>query len=93
MTWVGPLYLETDTSSIGLRARLLQVGDGMNSGCDEIPENSILCLIAFTSKGLSCPEWCYSNIECETLRIEHWLENFNTTVLQMKNTSTPIISH
>ena len=27
-----PLYLETDATGVGLRARLLQVSDGMNCG-------------------------------------------------------------
>ena len=38
----GPLYLETDASSISLGARVLQVRDGMNFGNDKISDNSIL---------------------------------------------------
>ena len=37
------LYLETDASGIGLRAGLLQVWDGMNCGCNEVPENETPC--------------------------------------------------
>ena len=36
------LHVETDTSSNGLGAGLLQVRDGMNFMCDEIPDNVIL---------------------------------------------------
>ena len=38
-----PLHLETNSSGIGLGARLLQEWDGMNCGHDEIPDNTILC--------------------------------------------------
>ena len=51
------LYLETGTSSISLGARLLQVRNGMNCGCDTIPDNAILHLIAFASKNPSSLEW------------------------------------
>ena len=52
-----PLYLDTGTSGISLGARLLQV-DGMNCGCDEIPDNAMLCPTAFASKSLLSIEWC-----------------------------------
>ena len=58
-----PLYLETDASGVSLGARLLQVKDGMNSGCDKVPDNIILSPVAFASKILSSAELCYSNIE------------------------------
>ena len=37
------LYLEMETSGMGLGAGLLQVTEGMNSGHDEVPDNVILC--------------------------------------------------
>ena len=52
-----PLYLETDTFGISLGARLLQVSDGMDCGCDKISNNVILQPIAFTSKSFSSVEW------------------------------------
>ena len=45
-----PLYLETDVQGVGLRGRLLQLRDGMNSGQDKVPDNLSLCSIAFASK-------------------------------------------
>ena len=36
------LYLETDTSRIGIGAGLLLVRDGMNCRFDKIPDNAIL---------------------------------------------------
>ena len=57
-----PLYLETDASSIGLGAALLQLRD--NTGCqkDTAPDNTIICPIAFASKSLTGAEQRYSNI-------------------------------
>ena len=50
------LYLETDTSSVGLGAALLQLRD--NTGCqkDTAPDNTILCPITFASKSLTGAE-------------------------------------
>ena len=48
-----PLYLESDASGIGIGARLFQARDGMDCGCDLIPDNAILHLNAFASKSLS----------------------------------------
>ena len=73
---VGPPYLETNAFSIGLGARLLQVSNGMNCGHDKIPDNAILCPIAFASKSLSSVEWHYSNTECKAFRIIHGQERF-----------------
>ena len=42
-----PLYLETDESSVSLGTRLLQVWDGMNCECDEVPDNATLHPIPF----------------------------------------------
>ena len=72
-----PLYLETDESKIGLGVVLLQVRDSMNCGHDEILDNTVLQPIAFPSKGLSSVEQCYSNIECQVSRTQHWLKKFN----------------
>ena len=48
-----PLYLETDESGVGLGAALLQLHDNMISQKDMVPENTILCPIAFASKSLT----------------------------------------
>ena len=71
-----PLYLGTDTSSIGLGADHLQVMDGMNCGQDDVPDNTALCSTAFASKRLSSMERQYSSIEQEVLDILHGLEKF-----------------
>ena len=47
------LYLETDVSSIGLGAALLQLRDNMGCQKDTAPDNTILCPIAFASKSLT----------------------------------------
>ena len=64
-----PFYLETDASGIGLGTCLLQVREGLNCGCDKVPDIATLCLIAFTSKSPSSVEWQYSNIEWKALGI------------------------
>ena len=46
----GPLYLKPDASGGGLRARSLQVRDGMNCGHNEVSDNATLCPIALASK-------------------------------------------
>ena len=56
------LYLETDTPSVGLRSRLLQVRDGMNCGHDKVPDNATLHPHAFASKSILSAEWPYSYI-------------------------------
>ena len=38
-----PLYLETDASGVCLGARLLQVRNGMNCGCEEGPDSATPC--------------------------------------------------
>ena len=72
-----PLYLETDASSIGLGAALLQLCD--NTLCQKgvAPQNITLQPIAFTSKSLTGVEWRYSNIKWEALGILHGLEKFH----------------
>ena len=62
-----PLYLETDTSGVGLGASLLQTRNGTMA----------LRPIAFTSKSLSSAEKRYSNIESEALGILHGQEEFH----------------
>ena len=62
-----PIYLETDSSGIGLGAGLLQAMDGMNWGIKEVMDNAILHLIAFATQNLSSTEQHYNNIECEAL--------------------------
>ena len=44
---------------------------------DKIPDNAILCPIAFASKSLSSVEWNYSSIEHEALEILHGLVKFH----------------
>ena len=51
-----PLYLETDTSRVGLGAGLLQTREGTVCSRDEILENRILRPIAFASQSLSAKE-------------------------------------
>ena len=45
-----PLYLEIDASGIDLGTCLLQMQEGKNCRCEEVPNNVALCLIAFTHK-------------------------------------------
>ena len=70
------LYLETDASSIGLVARLLQERKGMNCENDEVLDNAMLHPIEFTNKSLSSTEWLYTNIEFKTLQL-HGLKRFH----------------
>ena len=51
-----PLYLETDTSKVGLGTTLLQVRDNLNCGYDKVPDNAMLKPITFASKSLSSTE-------------------------------------
>ena len=51
-------YLETDASSIGLVAGLLQMMDRMWFPKDEAPDNSALWPTAFASKSLNNSETC-----------------------------------
>ena len=61
------LYLETDDSGICLGASLLQMQEGMDCGCSDVPDNAALCPVAFASKHLSSVDWQCSNIEREAL--------------------------
>ena len=72
-----PLYLETDASEVSLGAGLLQIRDGMNCGCDEVPDNATLHPNVFINKSLSSTERHYSNIECDALGILYGLEQFH----------------
>ena len=81
-----PLYLETDTYGVGLGAALLQTQEGTTCQKDTIPDNTILCPIAFASKSLTVTELRYSNIEKEAPGILHELENAIIIVLQGKST-------
>ena len=47
------LYLETDASGVGLEAALLQLHDNTTCQKDILPDNKILCPIAFASKSLT----------------------------------------
>ena len=72
-----PLYLETDTSGVGLGAALLQMHEGRACQKDVVPDNINLCPTAFASKSLTGAECRYSNIEREALGILHGLKKFN----------------
>ena len=50
------LYLETDASGVGLGAALLQLHDNTTCQKDMVPDNTILCPIAFASKSLTGAE-------------------------------------
>ena len=69
-----PLYLETNASSVGLGTALLQTWEGTTCPKNKVPDNSILCPIAFASKSLTGAEHRYSNIEREALGILHGLK-------------------
>ena len=58
-----PLYLETGASGVGLGATLLQLHDNTTCQKGMVPDNIILCPIAFASKSLTGAECRYSNIE------------------------------
>ena len=60
---VYSLYLETDTSEIGLGARLLQVGDEITCVWDAMSYNMMLIPIAPTSISLSSADRQCSNME------------------------------
>ena len=80
-----PLYLETDTSGLGLDAALLQTWEGTTCQKDTVSDNTILHPIAFANKSLTGVNR-YSNIEREALGILHGLKNSITIVLQGKST-------
>ena len=71
------LYLETNTSRVGLDAALLQTHEGTSGQKDMVPNNIMLCPIVFASKSLTGTECRYSNIEREALGILHGLEKFH----------------
>ena len=58
-----PLYLQIDTSGVGLGAGLLQMRDGTNCPQDIAPGNIILRLLTFANKSLSDAERRYSSLE------------------------------
>ena len=72
-----PLYVETDASRVGLGAAPLQTHEVRTCQKDTVPDNNVLCSIAFASKILTGTEYRYSNIERETLGILHGLEKFH----------------
>ena len=50
------LYLETDTSGVGLATGSLQVRDYLNCGCYKVADNAMFWPTAFVSKSLSSVE-------------------------------------
>ena len=81
-----PLYLDTNTSRVGLGAALLQTWEGTTCQKDMVPDNTIQHPIAFASKSLTGAEHMYSNIEREALCILHGLKNSIIIALQGKST-------
>ena len=71
------LYLETDASDICLGLALLQTCKGTICLKDTVPNNTILCPIAFASKSLTGAEHRYSNTETEALGILYGLKKFH----------------
>ena len=71
------LYLETDASSVGHGAALLQTQEGTTCQKDMVPDNTILHPIAFASKSLTGTEYRYNNIDWEPLGILHGLDKFH----------------
>ena len=71
------IYLQTDTSGIGLGARLLWVRYGMNCGHYQMPDNAVLQPNAFASKSLLSVECHYSDKEWMALVILHGLEKLH----------------
>ena len=76
-----PLYLDTDTSGVGLGVALLQTWESTTCQKDMVPDNTILHPISFGSKSLTNSEYRYSNIEREALGILHGLKNFTIIVV------------
>ena len=74
---IKPLYLETDTSRVGLGAALQQTWEGTTCQKDTVLDNTILCPTVFGSKSLTGTEHRYSNTEREALGILHGLEKFH----------------
>ena len=70
------LYLETDTSRVGLGGAL-QMHKGTACQKDIAPNDTTLHPIVFTSKSLTCAECRYSNTEREALGILHGLKKFH----------------
>ena len=57
------LHLEVDVSGVDLGVVLLQLHEGTTCQKDMAPDNTVLCPIAFASKGLTGAEHRYSNIK------------------------------
>ena len=88
-----PLYLETDTSGVGLGVALLQMHEGTTCQKDIAPDNTILHPIAFASKSLTGAEHRYSNIEREAPGILHGLEKFHHYCLAREVLTILITNH
>ena len=71
------LYLETETSGIGIGTGLLRLRDGMNCGHDEMPHNAILHPTAFTSKTFLMPHSATTMYNVRHVRILHGLEKID----------------
>ena len=67
-------YLETEIFDVGLRARLLQVRNGMWFPKNETPGSVVIWSISFASKSLTSAKVHYSNIKRDTLGIYNKLE-------------------
>ena len=69
-----PLYVEIDTSRVDLGAALLQQQEGTTCQKDKVPDNTILCPMAFAGKSLTGAEHRYNNIEGRAIGILHGLK-------------------
>ena len=81
-----PLYLETDSSGVGLGVGLMWVREGMNYLHGKAPGNTVLCLISIASRHLSRWKSRYCSTEKETLSILNGLEKSQHYFLPMKST-------
>ena len=79
------LYLETDTSGVGLGAALLQLYDNTTCQKDVVPGNTILFPIAFASKISTGAEQRYCNIERGTWHIT-WLGKVSPLLFWQRST-------
>ena len=77
MTIINCCILKHTCPELALGAALLQLRDDTSYQTHMVPDNTILCSIAFASKGLTGAECRFSNIKCEALGILHGLEKFH----------------
>ena len=79
------LYLETDVSSAGLAAGLIQARDGMWLPKDKTPDDSALWPIVFASKSLTSAKTHFGKTERKALGILYGLEKFHQYCFTMSD--------